>query len=97
MESNKDRLSILEKIERGELSIEDAEAKLGKIPEEPEAAVTQMEEMELTTEEEPEKESEEAHVHARRESKLALAEKFQNWQPPPRSLPKRVLQHFLSQ
>ncbi|MFC1712221.1 DUF4097 family beta strand repeat-containing protein [Candidatus Poribacteria bacterium] len=62
--NEKDRLSILEQIERGEISIEDAEAELAKAIEEP-----------ITVEE-----SEEIYVPTRRERKLALAESIKDWQ-----------------
>ena len=136
MEKDKDRLSILERVEKGEISIEEAEAELEQVPEEDEAVVAQVEGLgtgsevrrdsqstnfdtpsaiqpegtEQVTEKKPEetyaspddlaahsqalkkhdvgsptarkkKESEEAYVSTRRERKLALAERFQNWQP----------------
>jgi hypothetical protein len=78
-----DRLSILEKIERGEISVEEAEVVLERAPEEPEAVEARHdvslreEKVEEVTEEEPE----EGYVATRRERKIALAEKFQDWQP----------------
>ena len=106
MEKDKDRLSILEKIERGEMSIEDAGAVLdrntggqgqetGQVPAEAEVAGKQEQvaeqtpaEIEVTDEQAPtetevadEEEVKEIYVPTRRELKLALAERFQNWQP----------------
>jgi len=102
MQEKKDeRLSILEKIERGEISVEDAEIVLEQLSgevdtqafgkasskrvlgtsvpseEKAEAPSIQAEEEEHVEEEEPG----ETYVPTRRERKIALAEKFQNWQP----------------
>ena len=88
---DEDRLSILEKIERGEISLEDAEIVLEQvseetedaetaaeqISEEAEAASAQAERVEQLTV----KESRKVYVPTRRERKLTLAEKFKNWQP----------------
>lgn len=101
MEKDKDRLSILERVEKGEISIEEAEAELEQAPEEDEAVVAQVEGLgtgsHMPSATQPEgtyaspddlagpsqalKKLEEAYVSTRRERKLALAERFQNWQP----------------
>ena len=77
----KDTLSILEEIESGEKSIEDAEAELAKALEESETAVIQPETVEPETRPVAREESEGAYVPTRRERKLALAEKVRDWQP----------------
>jgi hypothetical protein len=87
----KDRLSILEKVEQGEISIEEAEIVLKQASGEPEEDVIQEESVKEETkpvevqEEEPEQvlemEKEKGYVPTRRERKLALAERLQNWQP----------------
>ena len=74
IEKDVDRLSILEKIERGEISLEDAEAELAQVLE----SETPVDQMEVTEQVETEK-PEDIDVLTRRERKLALAEKFQNW------------------
>lgn len=84
-----DRLSILEKIERGEISIEEAEIVLEPISEEAEGtrpAVPLQEEKPVlepteAAERVTEEELEEVYVPTRRERKLALAGRFQDWQP----------------
>ncbi|MFC1715673.1 hypothetical protein ACFL6S_18545 [Candidatus Poribacteria bacterium] len=79
-----DRLSILEKIERGEISIEEAEAELAQAleSETPTAQVeaTETDQVEAIEPMEIEK-PEDTDIPTRRERKLALAEKFQNWNP----------------
>jgi len=94
----KDRLSILEKVEQGEISIEEAELVLKQASEEIEEAIDQTaveeqkieeietaDKLEETLEPLPKEplseESEEDYAPTRRERKLALAEKFQDWQP----------------
>ena len=71
MDKSEDRLSLLEKIERGEISIEDAEVELIRILEESEIPVDQMEA----------EEQKETDIPTRRERKLILTERFQNWNP----------------
>jgi hypothetical protein len=82
-ESDDDRLSILEKVEQGEISIEEAEMELEQVSKEAKRITPQEREIEQVTEEKPEEAyvSAEAYVPTRRERKLTLAEKFQDWQP----------------
>ena len=68
MNNSQDRLSLLEKIERGEISIEDAEVELIRILDESEIPGDQIEA------EEPE----ETDILTRRERKLILTKRFQN-------------------
>jgi hypothetical protein len=94
---DQDRLSILEKVERGEISIEEAETVLNEVLEKDETIIVQEEEK---VEEAPlgsapayaggtrkKKENttnmdlEETNIPTRRERKLALAERFRNWEP----------------
>ncbi len=87
---DEDRLSILEKIERGEISIADAEAELARALED-ETPLVQVEVKEQVETEKPEDidlhiqdtdvPTEDADAPTRREQRLALAEKFQNWNP----------------
>jgi hypothetical protein len=76
-ENGEDRLSILERIERGEISVEEAEVVLEGAPEEAETPSAHEEKVERVTDEE----AEQGYIPTRRERKLALAEKFQDWQP----------------
>ena len=71
MDKSEARLSLLKKIERGEISIEDAEVDLIRILEESEIPVDQMEAEELK----------ETDIPTRRERKLAIIERFQNCDP----------------
>lgn len=73
---DEDRLSILEKIESGEISIEEAEVEFARAlkPEIPTAQAEVIEQIET-------EKIDETDVPTRRERKLALAEKFQNWDP----------------
>jgi DUF4097 and DUF4098 domain-containing protein YvlB len=84
----KDRLSILEKVEQGEISIEEAESVLKQAAEEVEEPIEQPEEElktvdyhENTPEPKLEERRDETYAPTRRERKLALAEQFQDWQP----------------
>lgn len=95
MGNHKDRLSVLEKVERGEISVEEAGTALQGVSTEvedeeiqEEAEVEQEEASEqMVKKEETAEDSEENHIikdvnaPTRRERKLALAETFQNWQP----------------
>ena len=73
MGNDEDRMSILEKIERGEISIEEAGGALEQLPDQSEAADVRAQA--------ERKAPDEARVPTRRERKLALADKFHNWQP----------------
>lgn len=84
----KDRLSILEKVEQGEISIEEAESVLKQVSEEAEEAIDREEEKVETISDQKEiaeptseREMMEAHAPTRRERRVALAEKFQDWKP----------------
>lgn len=82
----KDKLSILEKVERGEISIEDAEEELkSDLDEANDASVKEEEVKEQKIEVKAEAGEiyapKEANAPTRRERKLSLAESFQNWQP----------------
>ena len=77
MDKGEDRLSILKKVERGDISIKDAEVELAQILEESEIPAGQMETMEQAEAEE----LGEIDVLTRRERMLILNERFQNWNP----------------
>jgi hypothetical protein len=82
----KDKLSILEKVERGEISIEDAESKLKGDSKATESATVQEKPQEKIKEQVKEKKDEnymprDINIPTRRERKITLAESFQNWQP----------------
>lgn len=93
---DEDRLSILEKIERGEISIEEAEVMLRQLSGETKFGIAQEERIEQVSVEDgtaniqgkrkeerkfPDIGLAETDVPTRRERKLALTEKFQNWEP----------------
>ena len=73
----RDILSILADIERGALSIEDAEAELAEALDDSDISRSQLEAIKPV----PAEKSEEVHVPTRRERKLALNEKTRNPQP----------------
>ena len=73
-----DRLSILKKVEQGEISIEDAKEILGQMPEEDKPFIAKIEKKKELEDILPSKES---YIPTRRERKLALAEKSQSLEP----------------
>lgn len=77
MEMDKDRTSILGRIERGEISIENADLEFAQALQELDAST-----IHETIDETSEKgESKKAGIITRRERKFALSEKIQNWEP----------------
>lgn len=74
----KDKLSILKKVEKGEISVEEAKEILGQISDEVISSVT---EAKLEKQIEETYDGKKAYIPTRRERKLALAEKFQSWEP----------------